>query len=155
MLTPILRDEARAFVAEHHRHNGPPVSWLFGAALRDEAGTVVAVAMAGRPVARALADGRTIEVTRVCTLEQRNAASRLYGALCRAAQALGYRRAITYNLATESGASLRAAGFRLAEQLPARSSTGWAGAGRGRYAQNLWGEAVLPAAPRNRWERDL
>lgn len=153
MLTPIPLRKARAFVAAHHRHNGPPRGWLFGCALTDEAGEVVAVAMAGRPLARAYDDGRTIEVLRVCTLEQRNAASRLYGAVCRAAQALGYRRAITYTLATEGGASLRAAGFTLTEVLGPRTS--WASRGRGRYDQNLWGDRVLPDAPRNRWERTL
>lgn len=35
----------------------------------------------------------------------------LYGALCRAAQALGYREAWTYTLPHEKGRSLKAAGF--------------------------------------------
>jgi hypothetical protein len=37
----------------------------------------------------------------------------LYGAACRAAFALGFRRVGTYILASESGASLVAAGWRL------------------------------------------
>ncbi len=40
------------------------------------------------------------------------AASKLYNAGKRAAQALGYRRVITYILATEDGVSLRAAGWK-------------------------------------------
>ena len=36
----------------------------------------------------------------------------LYGAAARAAKAMGYRRIITYILASESGASLRATGWR-------------------------------------------
>lgn len=111
-------------------------------------------AVAGRPGSRVLAaDRSTIEITRVCTLEQRNASSRLYGAICRAAAALGYRRAITYTLASESGASLRAAGFVLEERLQARAS--WASAGRPRYDANLWGDRALPDEPRIRWSRDL
>ena len=36
----------------------------------------------------------------------------IYGALCRAARALGYHEAWTYTLPEETGVSLRAAGFR-------------------------------------------
>jgi hypothetical protein len=68
------------------------------------------VAIIGRPVARGLQDGTTCEVVRVATDGTRNACSFLYGASKRAAQSLGYRRCITYTLATESGASLRAVG---------------------------------------------
>jgi hypothetical protein len=151
-VVPISLREARAFVAAHHRHSQPPRGWLFGAAL-EVGGEVVAVGVAGRPVAAGLQDGRTIEITRVCTLGTRNASSRLYGALCRAAAALGYRRAVTYNLRTESGSSIRAAGFTLVEELAARTS--WASKGRGRYDATVWGDATLPDEPRNRWERTL
>jgi hypothetical protein len=85
-LAPITRDGARAFVAAHHRHSRPPTGWLFGVALMD-AGAVVAVGMAGRPTARHLADGLTVEITRVC-IGTPNAASRIYGG---AARALGAR----------------------------------------------------------------
>jgi hypothetical protein len=72
----------------------------------------VGVAIAGRPVARALDDGLTIEITRVAVQEgTRNGCSQLYGAVCRAAAALGYTRAITYTLASEEGSTCKAAGF--------------------------------------------
>jgi hypothetical protein len=64
-------------------------------------------------VARLLDDGRTLEVTCVATDGTRNACSFLYGAMRRASRALGYARTITYTLPSESGASLRAAGYRL------------------------------------------
>lgn len=48
----------------------------------------------------------------------------LYGAAWRAAKALGYTRMITYTQHTESGASLKAAGFIKQAELPARKS--WA-----------------------------
>lgn len=67
----------------------------------------------GRPVARVLQDGWTAEVTRLCTLGDKNACSMLYAASWRAARALGYRRLITYTLKSEGGASLRASGWRL------------------------------------------
>lgn len=71
------------------------------------------VAIVGRPVARGNDNGLTLEVTRVATDGARNACSMLYGAAWRATRALGYRRLITYTLDTESGTSLRAAGWRV------------------------------------------
>lgn len=64
----------------------------------------------GRPVARHLDDGWTLEVNRLCTDGTRNACSMLYAAAWRAARAMGYKRLIPYILDTESGTSLRAAG---------------------------------------------
>jgi hypothetical protein len=76
------------------------------------------VAIVGRPVARHLDDGLTLEVTRVATDSTKNACSLLYAAAWRAAKALGYRRLVTYTQAGESGASLRAAGWHLVAHLP-------------------------------------
>jgi len=78
----------------------------------DADGAVRGVATVGRPTARHLDDGWTVEVTRVATDGARNACSILYGAAWRAARALGYRRAVTFTLKEESGASLRGAGWR-------------------------------------------
>jgi len=85
---------------------------------------MVGVACAGRPVARHFDDGLTIEVNRSCTDGARNANSMLYGAVWRAAKAMGYRRAITYTQAEESGASLRAAGWVRVKSIAPRGS--WA-----------------------------
>jgi hypothetical protein len=92
-----------------------------GAATED--GTLVAVGLAGRPVARHYDDGFTIEVHRVSSDGTKNATSMLYAALTRAAFALGYTRVITYTQADESGASLRAAGWKVLASRPARK--GW------------------------------
>jgi hypothetical protein len=110
-LVPMTLREAIAFVRAHHRHHAPPQGGLFavGAASEDK---VVAVAIVGRPVARHLDDHWTAEVTRLCSDGTANACSMLYGACWRAARALGYRRLVTYTLATEPGSSLRAAGWR-------------------------------------------
>lgn len=111
-LCPITLKEAARFVDANHRHHRAPRGALFAVgAVGAEA--IVGVAIVGRPVARALQDGWTAEVTRLCTDGSRNACSLLYGAAWRAARALGYRRLVTYTLATEPGASLRAAGWRL------------------------------------------
>ena len=73
----------------------------------------MAVGIASRPVARHYDDGQTVEVTRVASDGTFNATSMLYGALARAAYALGYTRVITYTQGDESGASLRGAGWKL------------------------------------------
>jgi len=121
-LVPTTLCEANAFVARHHRHSRPTVGHKFsvGAAL---GGRLIGVAIAGRPVARRRDDGRTLEVARLCVLEgaPRNACSLLYGACRRAGRALGYQRLITYTLATESGTSLKAAGFRVIGTVPRKS----------------------------------
>ena len=69
------------------------------------------VAIAGQPVARRLDDALTIEIRRVCTEGTRNACSILYGACARIAHEMGYKRVVTYTLASEPGTSLRASGF--------------------------------------------
>ena len=113
-------DEANAFVATWHRHHGPVVGHIFslGAA---EAGRIVGVAIVGRPVARSRDDGLTAEVTRLCTDGSRHACSFLYGAAARATFALGFKRVGTYILASEDGATLSAAGWRLIGEVRGRS----------------------------------
>lgn len=120
-LRPVTRDEARAYVREYHRHHGWPVGFLWLHGLHDTAGSLAGVAVVGRPVARALDDGLTMEVTRLCTQGAANACSMLYSAARRAAIAKGYRRGLTYVLGSESGASLRAAGWHFLWAVEGRS----------------------------------
>lgn len=112
-VVPTTLREACAFIEEHHRHHGPPRGCRFcvAVAVGDQ---VVGVAVVGRPVSRMLDDGWTVEVTRVCVLETapKGACSKLYAHAWRAARALGFRRCVTYTLPSESGASLRGAGWR-------------------------------------------
>lgn len=111
-VVPLPLDEANAFVAQHHRHHQPTVGHKFSIGVSDDAGTVRGVAIIGRPVARRLDDGMTLEVNRVATDGCPNACSALYGAARRAAWALGYKRLVTYTLDTEPGTSLKASGWR-------------------------------------------
>jgi hypothetical protein len=115
-------DEANAFVLRHHRHHGTVRGHVFsiGAALHVN-GQIVGVAIVGRPVSRGLDDGVTAEVSRLCTDGTLNACSFLYGAAARGAFALGFKRIGTYILKDESGASLRAAGWRLFGEVRGRS----------------------------------
>lgn len=145
-LTPITIKDANAFVATHHRHNRPTQGALFAVAATADHGQLIGVAIVGRPP-RMLQDGVTVEIRRVCTDGTRNACSFLYARSLRAAAALGYERAVTYTRQDESGASLRAAGARLAAALPARDATK---ANKQRIRQN----ATEPF-PRYRWEWEL
>ncbi len=124
-LRPVTREVADGFVRQHHSHHGVPVGalWRHGAHDDDgcDDGCLIGVAVVGRPVARPLDDGLTIEVTRLCTDGAPNACSMLYGAARRAAIAKGYRRGLTYILASEDGSSLRAAGWRLLWHVKGRS----------------------------------
>ena len=109
---PISLNAARAWIKEFHRHLKRPITgWLFGVEVI-RSGRRIGVACAGRPTSRMLQDGVTCEITRVAVIEgEKNACSFAYGALRRAAVALGYRRVITYTLEGEPGTSLRASGF--------------------------------------------
>ena len=110
-IVPASRAAVDAFIRIRHRHLKPPTGDIFRLACVDDAGTVRGVASIGRPVARMLDDGWTIEVSRVATDGVRNGCSLLYGAARRIGWAMGYRRIVTYTLADEGGASLRAAGW--------------------------------------------
>jgi len=110
-IVPIFQKEAFAFIAKNHRHHKAPIGSVFQVAC-DIEGEIVGVAVVGRPVGRMLQDGFTLEVTRLCTDGSRNVCSMLYAACWRAAKSLGYTRLITYILASETGITVRAAGFK-------------------------------------------
>lgn len=149
---PMSITDAKSFIASLHRHNLPPVSGLFAVGC-EHRGKVVGVAVAGRPVARMLQDGTTVEITRTCTDETKNANSFLYGCICRAALALGYRRAVTYTLANESGVSLRASGFVVVAKLKPRAT--WDCPARSRMQVDLFGNDRRPTGAKLRWEKRL
>ncbi|WP_435107181.1 XF1762 family protein [Nocardiopsis synnemataformans] len=121
-LIPVPLVEAKAFIEVWHRHLKPPRGHKFSLGVVGENGVLVAVAVVGRPVARGLDDGRTLEVTRMASDGTSNACSMLYAASWRATRALGYRRLVTYTRADETGASLRAAGWKQVAALPPRES---------------------------------
>lgn len=144
-IAPATISQANAFVAAHHRHHRPTVSGLFAVAVVDETSAVRGVAIVGRPVARRLSDGLTVEVNRVATDGARNACSMLLGACWRAARALGWQRMLTYTMTREGGASLRGAGWRPVATTEPRAWGGKTPAGEDRA--NDW-----PIEPRVRWE---
>lgn len=102
--------EANAFVNAHHRHHNGTVGCKFAVGLY-ERDKLLGVAICGRPVSRYLDNGEICEINRLCTLGDINACSQLYGACARIAQAMGYKKIITYILKSESGTSLKASNF--------------------------------------------
>lgn len=143
-LVPVDLPTAKGFIADHHRHHRPPVGHKFSIGVVNDNDVLVGVICVGRPVARAFDDGLTLEVNRSATDGTSNANSMLYAAAWRAAKALGYRRLITYTQHGESGASLRAAGWRIVAELPARR--GWHTPSRPRDDRGVDG------IPRMLWE---
>lgn len=109
MIAPCTVKAARKLVREWHRHLPLVQGGLFAAKCVAD-GRCVGVAIAGNP-SRVWQDTGRLVISRVATIGHENACSELYGALCRAAKALGYREAWTYTLPEEPGTSLRAAGF--------------------------------------------
>jgi len=140
-VVPLTLAEANALVAKWHRHHKPVVGHRFsiGAAVGDE---IVGAAIIGRPVARMRDDGLTAEVTRMVTNGYPNACSLLYAASWRAWRAMGGTRIGTYILSSETGTSLRAAGWTVMYETKARKG-GWDTPSRPRVslheeAKTLW-----------------
>lgn len=133
-IVPLSLAQANERIAQWHRHHKPVVGHKFSIGVRDDGEVLRGVLCAGRPVSRHLDDGYTLEVNRLATDGCDNACSALYGAARRAARALGYRRIITYILASEPGTSLKAAGW---VQLKAKTGGGsWNNASRPRVDQH-------------------
>lgn len=108
-VVPITIAGAQKWVAILHRHLPRVQGGLFAAAIADDSG-ICGVAIAANPARVWNGTGRFV-ISRVATDGCHNGCSMLYGAICRAGKALGYREAWTYTLPEEPGTSLRAAGF--------------------------------------------
>jgi len=140
-VVPMTLRAAREYVNANHRHHRAPQGGLFavGTAIGDQ---IVGCAIVGKPVARMLNDGRTVEITRLCTDGTRNACSFLYRVCVRVAKSMGYARVLTYTLPHEGGASLRGAGFRHTHTTDGGS---WSRPSRGRIDKH-------PTQEKFRWE---
>lgn len=110
VIIPINLKQANEFVLAHHRHNTKVVGCKFCIGLWAN-NKLCGVAIVGRPVSRVLDNGFTCEINRLCTNGITNGCSKLYGACCRIAREMGYKKIITYILKSENGASLKASNF--------------------------------------------
>ena len=156
MICSIALSEANAFVIEHHRHHDAAWGHKFSLGLYED-GKLCGVAICGRPSARRLDDGKTLEVTRLCTDGTRNACSMLYSAAAREAKRRGYEKIITYILSSENGASLKASNWMLeAEKCGKPSWDGPRYRERHRIEQmTLWPKKQPPPLYKQRWSRTL
>ncbi len=146
---PLTLREANDFIESYHRHNKRTSAnggkFAIGAEYGDQ---LVGVAIVGRPVVRLLArDVYTAEALRVCarTDAPANTNSFLYGACWRVWRAMGGLKLITYTLSSESGASLRGAGWKVVTECKPKPG-GWDGKNRKRAWQPIYGQLKL------RWE---
>ena len=141
---PLELVQANEFVNKLHRHHDPVHrdKFRFGCVVD---GKLVGVVQLGRPVSRALDDGKTIEVVRLCTDGTRNVCSFLYGKAARIAKEMGYQKIITYILDSESGASLKASGWHLSGRTTAKH---WSCPSRPR-------NTTAPTCAKQRWVRLL
>lgn len=140
-IRPITFHQAAEYVNTYHRHHKAPVGCKFCIGVYDN-DVLHGVAICGRPVAKALDNGLTCEINRVCTDGTPNACSMLYGASVRIARAMGYHKVITYILESENGASLKASNFTC-EGIA--GGTEWTGK---RYAGK---EQTAPHEMKTRW----
>jgi hypothetical protein len=136
--------EANQIVGEHHRHNLPTHGGKFAIGAEHE-GQIVGAVVVGRPVARLLDNNFCAEVTRlvVTPAAPRNTCSFLYGSARRVWQAMGGKKIITYTLKTESGESLRGAGWKSTAEV---CGGGWHREKRERKHQDIYTQQKF------RWE---
>ena len=127
ILIPITLKEANEFVDQFHRHQKKVANngGKFAIACGSEDDGLIGVAIVGNPVSASMMDGFTAEVLRLCVRPNtpKNACSMLYGACWRAWRAMGGKRLVTYTLATESGGSLRGAGWKIVAEV--KPHNGW------------------------------
>lgn len=121
ILVPLTRDEANAFIGRLHRHNRR-VAGHRGAIGCEVADQLVGVAVLARPCRALQADRFLVEVVRLCVADDapKGTCSWLYARARRVAAALGFRRVTTCTLESESGASLRGAGWSPARKIRAK-----------------------------------
>lgn len=141
---PLELKQANEFVDMLHRHHDPVYRDKFriGAELN---GKLVGVVQIGRPVSRSLDNGKTVEVVRLCTDGTYNACSFLYAKAARIAKEMGYEKIITYILCTESGDSLKAAGWK---EEATTDGGSWSRPSRPR-------ETTAPIIPKKRYSKVL
>lgn len=142
---PLELREANEFVATLHRHHDPVYRDKFRVGA-EKNGELVGIVQVGRPVSRNLDDGKTVEVTRLCSNGERNVCSFLYGKAAKIAQEMGYSKIITYILQSEPGVSLKAAGWTLED--PSCGGGNWNCPSRKR-------NTTAPTEKKQRWSKLL
>ena len=141
---PLEQKEVCEFVDRLHRHHQSVRRDKYRLGCECN-GKLVGVVQVGRPVARGLCDGKTLEVVRLCTDGTPHVCSFLYGAAARIARELGYSKIVTYILYNEPGTSLKAAGWHKEADINGKS---WNTPSRPRNTSS-------PECDKQRWAKDL
>lgn len=147
----VPQSDANAFIERHHRHHKRVVGAItcIGAFVEHE---LIGVAVLSRPVGRKVNYFEVLEVTRLCTNGTQNACSKLYATSARIAKEMGFLKIQTYILASESGVSLKASGWVLADEKCGKPT--WNN--RESFQITLLGsELKRPLEYKNRYERIL
>ena len=141
---PLTLDQANQFVGALHRHHNKVVGprYSFGA---EADGKLVGTVICGRPVAPKTEQYLIAEVTRLCTDGTPNACSFLYAAAAKVCKLMGFKRIQTFILSTESGVSLKAAGWKF-DGICHSATKGFA---------NRAGRKVDEHGPKHRWVKEL
>jgi len=144
---PLELKEANQLVATWHRHHKPAQGHRFSLGAITPDGTLHGACIVGRPVARLAGHPRhVLEVVRLVTDGTPNTCSALYAAAARAGKAMGYLRIQTYILDTETGTSLKAAGW---------TNEGTAGGGQWKHTDGKPRRTDQPTGPKSRWALQL
>jgi hypothetical protein len=147
-LRPMSVRAANELVRRWHSHHKPVqgARWCIGAYVDgDQVGAVIV----GNPVAPALCDGKTLEVTRLVTNGEKNVATRLLGGAWRAAKAMGCKRLVSYTRQDESGHCYLAASWKPVARTKGR---GWdSGNKQLRWLPGIY-EPTTEIVDRTRWE---
>ena len=153
-IAPVRFAVARAFIARHHAHRPPPVTWRWGSSVWN--GPTMLGVTVGNPVARAYMHRGIVEVNRLCIrrdvppLLRWNGASMLYAQASRDAERRGFRRIVTYTREDEDGTRHVAAGWTcegpagghswISAARPNRSAAGW-------VPKLRWSRSLRPRTP--------
>jgi hypothetical protein len=108
---PLTLKQANKLVEDLHRHHKPVRGHRFSIGVKKD-GRIVGAVIVGRPVARAVDPYEVAEVTRLVTDGTKNACSFLYARAAKAAEAIGFNSIQTYVLKSETGNTLKAAGWQ-------------------------------------------
>lgn len=151
---PIPLKEANIYVERYHRHHDKVVGHKWSlAAYKD--GRLCGVAIVGRPTGRRLDDGKTLEVTRLCTNGTKNACSFLYAAAAQKAKREGYAKIITFILQSEPGTSLRAAGWTMEAAKAGKPKWNTQRYNERPVQLTLFPKKQPPAEYKQRWSKQL
>jgi len=156
-IRPIELWEANKFILEFHRHHDKVQGHKFSLGCFENE-KLVGVAVCGRPVSRKLDNGKTLEVTRLCTDGTANVVSKLLSACRKVAEAMGFAKIQTYILITETGISLKASGW-YCEDDKCGGKKPWNSSGdmiRTDFIDTLFGtKKKYPNIMKQRWVRIL